>query len=200
MAAKRYRSGEHRLFHRDAGYLEGRRVRKSRETRAMARRTGFGKQLIAGQWAAAEFDALGRLWELGLPVPYPVQLDESEMLMEFVGRTDGAAPVAAPRLGQCRPGPELLADLFDQLRSAMLAVARHGWTHGDLSPYNALVDDGRLVLIDWPQVVDVIGNPQGFDFLERDATTMAAWFVRKGLDVDAGELLGDLVAEATSRF
>ena len=58
----------------------------------------------------------------------------------------------------------------------------------------------RLVLIDWPQIVDVIGNPQGFDFLERDATTMATWFVRKGLDVDPGELVGDLVAEATSRF
>ena len=81
MAAKRYRNGDHRLFHRDAGYLEGRRVRKSREMRAMARRTDFGKQVIAGQWAAAEFDALGRLWELDLPVPYPVQLDESEMLM-----------------------------------------------------------------------------------------------------------------------
>src|SRR5207253_4013439 len=85
LAAKRYRDGDHKLFHRDAGYLEGRRVRRSREMRAMARRTDFGKQVIAGQWAAAEFDALGRLWELGLPVPYPVQLDASEMLMSFVG-------------------------------------------------------------------------------------------------------------------
>lgn len=200
MAAKRYRSGEHRLFHRDAGYLEGRRVRKSREMRAMARRTDFGKQMIAGQWAAAEFDALGRLWGLGLPVPYPVQLDETEMLMEFVGTTAGGTPVAAPRLVQCRPGPDLLTDLFDQLRAAMLTLARHGWTHGDLSPYNVLLHEDRLVLIDWPQVVDVIGNPQGFDFLERDATTMATWFARKGLDVDAGELVADLVAEATNRF
>ncbi len=200
MAAKRYRNGDHRLFHRDAGYLEGRRVRKSREMRAMARRTDFGKQMIAGQWAAAEFDALGRLWELGLPVPYPVQLDEAEMLMEFVGTTDGEAPVAAPRLVQTRPDPDLLADLFEQLRSAMLTLARHGWTHGDLSPYNALVHDDRLVLIDWPQVVDIIGNPQGFDFLERDATTMAAWFRRRGLEVDAGVLVADLVAEATAAF
>ena len=124
MAAKRYRNGDHRLFHRDAGYLEGRRVRKSREMRAMARRTDFGKQMIAGQWAAAEFDALGRLWELGLPVPYPVQLDESEMLMEFVGDTSGATPIAAPRLVSTRPEPDLLAELFEQLRSAMLTLAR----------------------------------------------------------------------------
>ena len=198
MAAKRYRNGDHRLFHRDAGYLEGRRVRKSREMRAMARRTDFGKQVIAGQWAAAEFDALGRLWELGLPVPYPVQLDESEMLMEFVG--DTATPRAAPRLVSTRPEPDLLAELFEQLRSAMLTLAHHGWAHGDLSPYNVLLHEERLVLIDWPQIVDVIGNPQGFDFLERDATTMATWFTRKGLDVDAGDFVGDLVAEATSRF
>ncbi|MGG5260426.1 serine protein kinase RIO [Phycicoccus avicenniae] len=200
MAAKRYRSGDHRLFHRDAGYLEGRRVRKSREMRAMARRTDFGKQVIAGQWAAAEFAALGALWELDLPVPYPVQLDESEMLMSFVGTTDGDTPVAAPRLVQTRPEPALLRELYEQLRTSMLTLAHHGWTHGDLSPYNVLVHEERLVLIDWPQVVDVIGNPQGFEFLERDATTMVTWFRRKGLEVDAGELVADLVAEATSRF
>ena len=65
LAAKRYREPEHRMFHRDAGYLEGRRMRRSRENRAMAGRTAFGRQLIAGQWAAAEFDALSRLWEVG---------------------------------------------------------------------------------------------------------------------------------------
>ncbi|OLP67198.1 RIO-like kinase, partial [Salmonella enterica subsp. enterica serovar Javiana] len=164
LAAKRYRTGEHRLFHRDAGYQEGRRVRRSREMRAMARRTEYGRELLSGQWAAAEFAALGTLWELGLPVPYPVQLDDREMLMELVG-TDG---VAAPRLAQARPPADLLADLFEQLRSAMVTLARQGWTHGDLSPYNVLLDGERLVIIDWPQIVDVIGNPRGFEFLERD--------------------------------
>jgi RIO kinase 1 len=59
MAVKQYRSAQHRMFHRDAGYLEGRRVRRSRETRAMATRTEFGRDLIAGQWASAEFSVLG---------------------------------------------------------------------------------------------------------------------------------------------
>jgi RIO kinase 1 len=196
MAAKRYRTSERRMFHRDAGYQEGRRVRRSREMRAMARRTEFGKELLSGQWAFAEFEALGALLELGLPVPYPVQLDDREMLMEFIG-TDGEA---APRLAQTRPDGDLLRDLFEQLRTAMLRLAQRGWAHGDLSPYNVLLDGERLVIIDWPQIVDIIGNPRGFEFLERDVANMCRWFTSKGLDADEGELLGDLVAEATSRW
>ena len=196
MAAKRYRTSEHRMFHRDAGYQEGRRVRRSREMRAMARRTEFGRELLSGQWASAEFEALGQLWELGLPVPYPVQLSDREMLMEFIG-SDGEA---APRLAQTRPAPDLLADLFEQLRRTMTVLAEHGWAHGDLSPYNVLLHDERLVVIDWPQVVDVIGNPRGFEFLERDVANMCRWFRARGLEADESELMGDLVAAATSRW
>jgi len=192
LAAKRYRGSENRLFHRDSGYLEGRRVRKSREMRAMARRTEFGRAMIAGQWAAAEFDALARLWELGLPVPYPVQLSETEMLMEFVG----TGRTAAPRLVQTKPTPELLAELFEQFRQVVLTLAEEGWAHGDLSPYNVLLHEDRLVVIDWPQIVDVVGNPHGFEFLERDVRTMCDWFARRGLDVDADLVFGDAASMA----
>ena len=196
MAAKRYRTSERRMFHRDAGYQEGRRVRRSREMRAMARRTEFGKELLSGQWAFAEFEALGALLELGLPVPYPVQLDDREMLMEFIG-TDGEA---APRLAQTRPDGDLLRDLFEQLRTAMLRLAQRGWTHGDLSPYNVLLDGERLVLIDWPQIVDVVGNPRGPEYLQRDCHNLCAWFVGRGLSVDEDDLFGDLMAQAASRW
>ena len=196
MAAKRFRASQHRMFHRDAGYLEGRRVRRSRETRAMARRTEFGKQVISAQWSMAEFDVLGKLWSMGLPVPYPVQLDGLELLMEFVG-ADGQA---APRLAQSRPEQDLLPELFDQVRDTMTRLALHGWAHGDLSPYNVLLHGERLVFIDWPQIVDIIGNPHGPEFLERDAHNMCDWFVRRGLPVDEGELFGDLMAAATSRW
>jgi RIO kinase 1 len=196
MAAKRFRTSERRMFHRDAGYQEGRRVRRSREMRAMARRTEFGKELLSGQWAVAEFEALGALLELGLPVPYPVQLDDREMLMELIG----SGGEAAPRLALTRPDRDLLRELFEQLRTALLRLAQRGWTHGDLSPYNVLLDGERLVIIDWPQIVDIIGNPRGFEFLERDVANMCRWFTSRGLDADEGELLGDLVAEATSRW
>ena len=196
MAAKRYRTADHRLFHRDAGYLEGRRVRRSREMRAMSRRTEFGKELLAGPWALAEFSALQELWSLDLPVPYPVQLSEREMLMEFIG-TDG---VAAPRLAGARVEGLPLAMLFDQAREVLTRLARHGWAHGDLSAYNILLHGERLVFIDWPQIVDIIGNPQGFDFLRRDVHNLSTWFTSKGYAVDEEEVFGDLAAEAVSRW
>jgi RIO kinase 1 len=200
MAAKRYRSPKHRLFHRDAGYLEGRRERESRVSRAMATRTSFGREAIAGQWAAAEFGALARLWEIGrdhggIRVPYPVQVAGTELLLEFIG-TDGQA---APRLVQTRPDPAALRDLWAQLVDALTMLARAGLAHGDLSPYNALVHDGELVLIDLPQVVDVVINPQGERFLARDVTVMANWFTARGLEVTAGELIADLLADAGLR-
>ena len=86
------RTSEHRMFHRDAGYQEGRRVRRSREMRAMARRTSFGKEVISQQWAFAEFGALGRLWSLGLPVPYPVQLTDEEFVIAEAVRSMDVTP------------------------------------------------------------------------------------------------------------
>jgi RIO kinase 1 len=195
LAAKRYRTAEHRMFHRDAGYLEGRRIRRSRETRAMARRTEFGRDLLSGQWAAAEFAALSRLWSDGVAVPYPVQLSGTELLLEFVGDADGSA---APRLAQLRPDPDLLVELWRQLGDALRGLARHGLTHGDLSAYNVLVHGDRLVLIDLPQVVDVVGNPQGRAFLARDVARAADWFTVRGLPTDDGgaeALLDALCAE-----
>ncbi|MFE2617408.1 serine protein kinase RIO [Micromonospora chalcea] len=184
LAVKRYRDAQHRLFHRDAGYLEGRRVRRSREMRAMTGRTAFGRQMIAGQWAAAEFAALSQLWEIGaasgrIAVPYPVQLLGTELMLEFVG--DAVAGEAAPRLAQVRPDAAELRDLWDQLVEALTVLARAGYAHGDLSPYNLLVHAGRLVLIDLPQVVDVVANPQGGEFLARDVRVVAAWFAARGM-------------------
>ena len=127
------------MFHRDAGYLEGRRMRKSRETRAVETRTAFGRELIAGQWAAAEFAVLSRLWQAGAAVPYPVQLHGTQVMMEFIGDDDG---VAAPRLAQLRPDRDEAADLFAQMRDVLGDLADAGYTHGDLSPYNVLVHDG----------------------------------------------------------
>jgi RIO kinase 1 len=196
LAEKRYRSAEHRLFHRDAGYLEGRRMRESRMERAVANRTDYGRKLIAEQWAAAEFAALCALWTVGAPVPYPVQRVGTDLLLEFIGDSDGAA---APRLAQLRPAPDELADLWTQLCSALASLASAGFTHGDLSAYNILVHHGRLVLIDLPQVVDVVSNPRGPELLRRDIQNIGGWFAARGLPDLArrsDELLRLLAAES----
>jgi RIO kinase 1 len=199
LAAKRYRGGHHRLFHRDAGYLEGRRVRASREMRAMQRRSDFGRNLIAQQWAVVEFAALRELWSAGAPVPYPVQRIGTELLLEFIGDADGTA---APRLVQLRPDPDELAELWRQLTDALVVLARRGYTHGDLSAYNLLVHGGELLLIDLPQLVDVITNPQGRQFLRRDVHAVSAWFAARGLPGDLADpepLLELLLDEAGLR-
>ena len=178
LAAKRYRSAEHRMFHRDSGYLEGRRTRESRVNRAMSSRSAFGRQAIAGQWAAAEFSALARLYAAGVPVPYPAQILDTELLLEFIGSADG---IAAPRLAETRPDAAELAGQWEQLVQALVVLARDGLAHGDLSAYNLLVHDGRIVMIDLPQVVDVIANPRGAFFLSRDAENIGRWFAARGL-------------------
>ncbi len=201
LAAKRYRSAEHRLFHRDSEYLEGRRVRESRASRAMASRSAVGREMIAEQWAQAEFSALCQFHLAGVPVPYPVQVLGTEVLLEFIGTADGTA---APRLAECGLRGAELTGLWDQLVWSMAALARLGLAHGDLSAYNLLVHDGQLVIIDTPQVVDVIANPRGGEFLDRDATNVGRWFTARGLRPDGqgpgpDDLAAHLRAEARLR-
>jgi RIO kinase 1 len=195
MAAKRYRSSEHRTFHRNASYTEGRRGRDSREARAVSRGSSFGRTVAAGQWANAEWEALRQCWLLGLPVPYPVQIDGTELLMEWIS-LDGET---APRLAQSRPSPDLLGHYFEQLREALATMTQHGIVHGDLSAYNILAAGDRLVIIDLPQVVDLVGNPQGMDFLLRDCTNVCTWFRSKGLGPEVADeqvLFTDLLSTA----
>jgi len=192
LAAKRYRSAEHRSFRRSADYTAGRRTRNTRDARALARSTTHGRAVAAGQWAVAEWQALCTLWSADLPVPYPVQVDGTELLMEYVS-VDGAA---APRLAQTRPAPALRDAWFGQLHEAMALLARRQLAHGDLSPFNVLAAGERLVIIDWPQVVDIVSNPRGADLLMRDCTNVCNWFRARGADVHADELFADLIAQA----
>jgi RIO kinase 1 len=192
MAAKRYRAPEHRTFHRSASYTEGRSMKRSRDERALKRKSTFGREVAAGEWAISEWGALVRLWNLGLPVPYPVQIDGTEILMEWITH-DGET---APRLAQTRPDPVLLESYFDQVRDALATMVQAGIVHGDLSAYNILAAGPRLVIIDLPQIVDLVGNQNGMDFLMRDCANVCTWFRGKGLAVDEHELFGELVAHA----
>ena len=199
MAAKRYRDTDppqlpsqlrlHRGTSRP-GHPGGARRREGHQVRP-------GRP--AGQWANAEWESLKLCWSLGLPVPYPVQIDGTELLMEWITVGPEDDRQTAPRLAQTRPDGDLLASYFVQLREAMATMAQHGIVHGDLSAYNLLAAGERLVIIDLPQVIDLVGNPQGMDFLLRDCANVCAWFRSKGLDPDVADehaLFSDLLATA----
>ena len=175
-------------------------MKRSRDQRAIKRKSTFGKLVAAGEWAVSEWDALKRCWALGLPVPYPVQIDGQEILMEWITVPDPNAGddgvTTAPRLAQTRPEMPLLVSYFDQLTDALATLAQAGMVHGDLSPYNILAAGERLVIIDLPQVVDLVGNVNGMDYLLRDCTNVCTWFRARGMDVDEQELFGDLMAHA----
>jgi RIO kinase 1 len=195
LASKRYRADEHRSFHRDTLYTTeaaDRGTRRSRDQRALDRKSSWGRTVARSQWATAEFTALGELWSAGAGVPYPVQVDGTEVLMEFVG--DGRT--AAPRLAGTRPDGPLLAHYWEQVEHAMSVLARLGYAHGDLSPYNVLADGERIVVIDVPQVVDLAANPFGAQVLLRDCRTMTTWFAGRGHVVDPDELFARLLAAA----
>lgn len=198
MAAKRYRSGEHRSFHRAASYTEGRSMKRSRDERALKRKSTFGRLVAASEWAVSEWAALVRFRNLGLPVPYPVQIDETEILMEWICVLDeNGNRQTAPRLAQTRPSLQLLRSYFDQLADALATMVRNGLVHGDLSAYNILAQGDRLVVIDLPQIVDLFGNLNGMDYLHRDVANVCAWFRARGLETaDEHALFAELVANA----
>jgi RIO kinase 1 len=190
LAAKRYRGAETSDFHRSSRYTEGRGMRNTRDSRAVSRGSAYGKVVAAGHWAYAEFEALCTLYQLGVPVPYPVQVNDTEILMEFVG--DGR--VAAPRLAQVRATKYQLQGYLEQAVDILRRIAEAGYAHGDLSPYNLLVHHGRVVVIDLPQLVEVVSNPTGLEFLHRDCVNVCSWFTRQGLDADPEAIFADLVA------
>ncbi|MBO0980253.1 serine protein kinase RIO [Microbacterium sp. SD291] len=188
LAAKRYRGSDHSSFHRSSVYTEGRNTRNTRDARALAKKSGHGRAVAAVAWSLAEFEALCRMQELGAPVPYPVQVNGTELLMEFIGDESG---IAAPRLAQVRDD---LAEHYAQVVDIMRIFAAAGFAHGDLSAYNLLVHEGRVRVIDLPQIVDIIANPQGLDLLHRDCVNICDWFTRRRVACDAEDLFAELLA------
>jgi RIO kinase 1 len=194
LAAKRFRTFEDRMFRNDARYRQNRRSGESRVDRAVARGTKVGMAFRARQWVQTEFETLARLWTEGASVPYPVQRLGPEIMMEYLGDEQGGAP----RLVDYRGSPRELRDLYHQLLENLTILSRNGIVHGDLSPYNLLVWHGRLYLIDFPQAVDPILNPDGLDLLQRDVINTCTWFAKRNVRTDPGGVLADLTTHIFS--
>ena len=181
-----------RTFARDSKYHEGRKFRRSREQRAVERMTDLGKRILAERWPGQELDTLLRAHDAGVTVPYPVEFTGDGLLMQLIG-DDG---VAEPPLVNARLSKHHLRVALDQLVHDLGALTRTGTVHADLSPFNLLWWRERLWMIDFPQAVDLLQNPHGFDLLHHDVTTMSTWFTRKGIECDGEALYAQLLAEA----
>lgn len=177
-------------FRHDVEYREGRQFRKSRDRRAVARMTAHGKQLLQSRWTDHEYTVTGNLWRAGVNVPYPVSFSDDVYLLEFIGDADRAAP----QLAQARLQDAELASAAEQIVDGLHAMTAAGFAHGDLSAYNLLWWRGRVWFIDLPQAVDLAANPQGLNYLHRDAVAIARWLTRRGHDLDGEALFAELVA------
>jgi RIO kinase 1 len=192
LAAKRYRKFEERLFRNDARYRVGRRTGESRLDKAVAQGNRAGMAFRARLWLATEFDALCRLWSEGVPVPYPVQKLDNELMLELIG----SAEEVAPRLVHAGLDRLSLDRAWNQLVEAMHAMVHCGVVHGDLSAYNILWEQGRIIIIDFPQSVDPIAHPEGITLLDRDVNNVTDWFGRRGVECNPSDLFNSLLREA----
>ena len=171
--AKVYKEANKRGFHKAVDYTEGRRIKNSRQARAMQKGSRYGREEQEAAWQSAEVDALRRLAAAGVRVPTPYQFHEGVLLMELVADADGDP---APRLNDVVLSEEDALRFHAQLIREVVRMLCAGIVHGDLSEYNVLIDAEGPVIIDLPQAVDAAANNNARRMLERDVDNLAAYF------------------------
>ncbi|HSY28064.1 MAG TPA: PA4780 family RIO1-like protein kinase [Burkholderiaceae bacterium] len=171
--AKVYKEANQRSFRQNASYQEGRRVKNSRQARAMEKGTRYGRKMQEEVWQSAEVDALYRLATAGVRVPQPYICFEGVLLMDLVTDASGNA---APRLNDVLLTESLALDYHAQLLHQVVLMLCAGVIHGDLSEYNILIDAQGPVIIDLPQAIDAAGNSSAGPMLERDVANLANYF------------------------
>jgi RIO kinase 1 len=169
LCAKVYRDMGQRSFQRRAQYQEGRKVRGSRQTRAIGKSTRFGKKEQEAAWKNAEVDALYRLVAADVRVPKPYGYFNDVLLMEMVTDADGGP---APRLGEVDLSRETALEYHAFLIRQVVRMLAIGLIHGDLSEFNVLVGRDGPVIIDLPQVVNAAGNNGALAMLQRDVNNL----------------------------
>ena len=173
--AKVYKEADKRSFRQAVDYTENRKTKNSRQARAMAKGTRFGREAQERAWQSAEVDALYRLAAAGVRVPRPYNFHEGVLLMELVTDEEGNA---APRLNDVELTPELALDLHHRLVREVVRMLCAGVVHGDLSEYNVLLGADGPVIIDLPQAVDAAGNNHAPRMLVRDVDNLRTFFGR----------------------
>ena len=206
--AKVYKEANKRSFRQSVDYAEGRKTKNSRQSRAMAKGSKFGRESQEAAWQSAEVDALYRLANAGVRVPEPYNFYEGVLLMELVTDANGNA---APRLNDVTFSAEDARIHHSTLIKEVVRMLCAGIVHGDLSEFNILMSADGPVIIDLPQAVDAAGNNNASEMLERDVRNLSDYFGRfapellttqYGKEIWALYAHGDLTLETplTGRF
>jgi RIO kinase 1 len=206
--AKVYKEADQRSFRQAVDYTENRKTKNTRQARAMAKGTRFGRAAQERAWQSAEVDALYRLAAAGVRVPKPYNFHEGVLLMELVTDDEGNA---APRLNDVELSAAFATELHERLVREVVRMLAAGVVHGDLSEYNILLAADGPVVIDLPQAIDAAGNNHAPRMLVRDVDNLRAFFGKFAphlLATDYGKEIwalyeaGELVADTplTGRF
>lgn len=171
--AKVYKEAGKRSFRQAVQYQEGRTVRNSRRARAMAKATRYGQKEQESAWLNAEVDALYRLANAGVRVPTPHGFVDGVLLMELIVDDEGDP---APRLDDVAFDAETAREYHGRMMMEIVRMLCAGLVHGDLSPFNVLIDGEGPVVIDLPQAVNAAGNNSAKMMLARDVNNMTAYF------------------------
>lgn len=180
--AKVYKDADNRSFSNQAQYQEGRKVRNSRQARAIGKNTRYGRKEQEGAWQNAEVDALHRLAAAGVRVPQVFSYVGGILLMELVVDDDGNT---APRLNDVKLTGAQAREYHRALIAQIVLMLCAGLVHGDLSEYNVLLGSDGPVIIDLPQAIDAAGNNNAAVMLERDVANMTAYFSRFAPELQA---------------
>jgi len=171
--AKIYKEANQRGFHQAVHYTEGRKIKNSRQARAMEKGSSYGRREQEAAWQRAEVDALYKLAAAGVRVPQPYNFYEGVLLMELVSGDNGEP---APRLNDLELTEQQAREFHTFLIRQVVRMLCAGIVHGDLSEFNVLVDSQGPVIIDLPQAVDAAANNNASRMLERDVENLANYF------------------------
>ena len=196
VAAKVYRPRMLRNLKNDQLYREGRAVLDEDGKavldlgmlKAQRKRSVYGEQIRGQSWIAHEYAALQSLSDAGGDVPTPYAIAAKAVLMGYIGDEQ----LAAPTLNTVTLSVDELRPLFERVLKNVDLLLKQGWVHGDLSAYNILYWQGRIALIDFPQVVPARDNRNAYAFFERDISRLCGYFISQGLSLHPRRLAADL--------